>query len=337
MCKKIQLNIYMILSYVFLSLLSINIQAVEIIFDSTAEGGVGNTQFSGLLLEASGGPDVGVILMHGRTSIPDGAVVRQLRHALNSAGYTTLSIDNPHAGIDANMNGNDRDFIDYINDVNTVNIAFPEAYARIRTAINHLKSLSVEKIVLVGFSMGSRLTSAYIANGQQVGKLPIAAFVGIGMYSGLQTLGPLNQTNNMPAITVPVLEIYGDDDANAATTANERSTAYGGTDYTTTVLDCAADLTTAQCHKLSRLKSNDGEACNELESSAINWIISKVPLTTDQGLGVCATVAPVPAPATGGGGGGGSLSYLLLLLVLYMTPSRIHGMKRRYIPMAFEI
>ncbi len=288
-----------------------SLQAVQIQFDSAAEGGAG--AFSGLLLEGSGNPDVGIILMHGRTSTPDGPVVRQLRNALNSAGYTTLSIDNPYSAVDANMNGNFRDFNDYVSDVNGVNFAFPESYARIRTAINHLQSLSIDKVVLVGFSMGSRFTSAHFANGQRPGNLTLSGYIGIGMYA--TSIGPLNHTNNMPAITVPVLDIYGDDDTNAVNTASARSTAYAGTSYTTSVLDCDSDLMTNDCHKLLRLKSTNGEICKELEFSAINWITSTVPLSTSQGLGICENVtAPVSAPATNSDGGGGGTLYLLALI-----------------------
>jgi len=301
-------RIPVLVSILFLSLFFTNALATQIPLDSTAKGGAG--AFTGLLLESNGNPDVGIVLMHGRTSTPDGPVVKQLRNAFNSAGYTTLSIDNPRAATDENMDGDFRDFNDYLLDVTTVNFAFPETYARIRTATAHLQSLGVTKIVLAGFSMGSRFTSAHFPNGQQAGDLPIVGYIGIGMYAN--STGPLNHKNNMLAITVPVLDIYGDEDTNSVNSANARSAAYAGADYTTHILDCAVGLSLSECHQLSGLKSISGEACEILESKAINWITTKVPLATSQGLGICASAPTTPSS----GGGGGSISYLLALFML---------------------
>lgn len=299
-----------------------SLPAVEIQLSSIAEGGSSNS-FTGLLLEGSGNPDVGVVLMHGRESHPDGPVVHQLRYALNSAGYTTLSIDNPQAGVDSPPNGNFRDFSDYVADVGSATpYAFPEAYARVRTAINHLQSLGVEKIVVVGFSMGSRFMAAHVALGQ-VDELEIAGFVGIGMYASGP--GVLNHSNTLASVTVPVLDMYGDGDTSAESTAPDRLAAYHGDaqDYTVVVLDCAAGLSADQCHQLNGLKSNNGESCQPLEQSVLSWITTSLPLANSQGMGVCA----FDSSGNPGGGatdqGGGVFGYWFILLLLVFVGERI--------------
>lgn len=304
-----------------------SLSAVELQLSSIAEGG-SSSPFTGLLLEGSGNPDVGVVLMHGRQSQPDGPVVRQLRQALNSAGYTTLSIDNPVAGIDAApANGNLRDFADYVADVNSATpYAFPEAYARVRTAINHLQSLGVEKVVVLGFSMGSRFMAAHVANGQ-VDELPIVGFIGIGMYAN--SVGVLNHLNTLANISVPVLDLYGDGDTNATNTATARQNAYNGdgADYTAVMLDCAAGLTTNECHQLNGLKSANGESCQALEDTVISWIIDTVPLANPQGEGVC---------EFGSGGndtgnideGGGVLGFWYLVLLMFFAGVRVVNLRR---------
>lgn len=313
-----------------------SLSAVELQFSSIAEGG-STAAFTGLLLEGSGNPDVGVVLMHGRQSQPDGPVVRQLRQALNSAGYTTLSIDNPIAGVDAApANGNFRDFADYVADVSsTTPYAFPEAYARVRTAINHLQSLGVEKVVVLGFSMGSRFMAAHVANGQQ-DELPIVGFIGIGMYA--TSVSVLNHVNTLPNISVPVLDLYGDEDTNAKNTALARVAAYNGDgfDYLTAMLDCAAGLTTNECHQLNGLKSTNGESCQPLEETVLSWMIGTVPLANPQGRGVCefdSGVNPGGGDATGNDTGntdegGGILGFWFMLVLTFYAGARVANIRR---------
>jgi len=313
-----------------------SLSAMELQLSSIAEGG-GTEAFTGLLLEGSGNPDVGVVLMHGRQSQPDGPVVRQLRQALNSAGYTTLSIDNPHAGVDSPpANGNYRDFADYVADVNSVTpYAFPEAYARVRTAINYLQNLGVEKVVVLGFSMGSRFMAAHVAHGQE-DELPIVGFIGIGMYAN--SVGELNHANTLANVSSPVLDLYGDGDTNANNTALARAAAYNngdGLDYAMERLECASGTTANECHQLNGAKSTNGESCQPLESTVISWMIETVPLADSQGRGVCEFD---DVGNTGGGNtsgsnsgndagnideGGGVLGAWFVLLLMFYARARV--------------
>ena len=270
--------------------------------DSSTESG--SDQFFVELLEGGSSPTVGVVLLHGRCSIATGPVVQELRTSLNTAGYTTISIYNP-----LTTAVNQCAFSDYVNEVNTI---MPEVYARVRTSINYLENLGVQNIVLVGFSLGSRFSSAHIARGQ-IDELPIKAFIGIGMYA--TNIDPLNPSFTLDEITIPVLDIYGDHDANAVDTASSRINSYNsgsGQSYTQIALDCASNLTVNECHKLVGLK---GSATDELETTALNWAKCYAPL------GAAADCTNVPVTnvtnsgsSSGGGSSGGAIGLLSLSL-----------------------
>lgn len=252
---------------------------------STASG-----SFGGEFLAGTGSPKVGVILMHGRGLTPNSAVTRQLRYSLNNDGYSTLSIENP-VPFDYNGNLNPTDFSDYVADITTgTDYVFPETYARIRSASAYLQSLGVEQIVLSGFSLGSRLVTAHVARGQQAGDLPIVGLLNVGMYG--TSIDPLNVVLTLDEVTVPVLDIYGDKDTNAVTTAADRVAAYGGvpSDYVQVVFECpeiTSDYSVNDCHKLRGNNLKDAYD-RPLETTARLWIQAVAPLQ-----------ASVPEPGTG--------------------------------------
>lgn len=234
-------------------------QAATITLNSTAESG--NSTFSAELLTTSCAK-VGVVMFHGRGSTPTGPVVAEISNSLNRAGYTTISIANP---LPLNQQ---TDFNSYVNDVNSDNYVFPEAYARIRTAINHLQSLGVEQVVVAGFSLGSRLATAHVARGQ-TDELPVIGLIGVGMYG--TSIDPLNVSATLDEVSVPVLDVYGDTDTNALNTALARQNAYNagnGTSYTQSVLTCISGL---NCHQLEGIKGDDSKLF-EIELNA--WMQS---------------------------------------------------------------
>ncbi|MCK4710229.1 MAG: hypothetical protein KAU21_16550, partial [Gammaproteobacteria bacterium] len=237
-----------------------------IFLDSSGENGNGNFDVEDLY--GGNSPTVGVVLMHGRCSEPaDGPVVNELRTSLHTAGYTTISIKNPLANGSCNFN-------DYEANIATV---MPEVYARVRTAINYLQANGVTDIVLAGFSLGSRFTAAHVARGQ-IDELPIQAYIGIGMYANHSD--PLNHSYTLDEFTIPALDIYGDHDTNAVTTAASRISSYNsgiGPSYTQIVFDCDAALSTNDCHKLVGLKGSDTA---ELETTTLNWLKCYAPLGT---------------------------------------------------------
>lgn len=238
---------------------------------SVTEGGSAN--FSSLLLSPTAPNTTSIVLLHGRGGNPDSAVVRQLRKDLYQRDYTTLSIQEavpaPYTEGDST---NKPPYSSYINDViSNGNSVFLETYARVRTAINELESRGSKRIILIGFSMGSRMAAAHVAKAQ-VDELPIDGLVGIGMYAGVSDPDPLKTTLTLVDVAIPVLDIYGDNDTPSASTAAARKSAYesgSGLSYTQTVLACTAGSTQKDCHKLSGLK---GSSTSPLEVAVANWI-----------------------------------------------------------------
>ncbi len=217
--------------------------------DSKDDGGRG--PFGALLL--AGDPHLpGIVLFHGRNSNPDGPVVGQLRRSLAAAGYTTLSLENP-------LPPTGDEFADYLTDVGGPNYVFPEAGARAAAALRELQRLNVRSVVLLGFSMGSRLLSAFLASDKNE-RLPILGFVGLGL--GVNGAGPLNATTTLRNVRVPVLDICGDADADVANSAPHRKASYEagpGKSYRQVVLT-------------GGIPHNFAGAGAELERTVLDWL-----------------------------------------------------------------
>ncbi|HHJ17122.1 MAG TPA: DUF3530 family protein [Gammaproteobacteria bacterium] len=262
------------LAFLLVWLLPCTASAVTISLSSIAEGG-NSAAFTGLLLEPVAKPNVGVVLLHGRNGNADGTVVSELRNSINTQGYTTLSIDEPVPAAGTA-------FSDYVNDVNGANTVFPELYARVRTAINELANRGIDEVVLLGFSLGARMASAHVARGQ-VDELPIIGMIGVGMFGN--SIDPLNAALTLDEIDVPVLDIFGDNDANAVNTAAARLTAYNsgsGTNYTQTMVECVDPALNCVPHNFFGYR---GAGNPVLESEVNTWLSLNAPLSA----------VPVPA------------------------------------------
>lgn len=276
---------------------SFSLHAETISLNSATEGG--DSLFSGELLTSSCAK-TGVVMYHGRGSTPRGPVVEEMRTSLHRAGYTTLSIENPKP-----LNGQ-TDFTSYVNDISSDNYVFPETYARMRTALNYLQSLGVEQVVVAGFSLGSRLSTAHTARGQ-IDEIPVIGLIGVGMYG--TNIDPLNISSTLDEVSTPVFDLYGDIDTNAVNTASVRVSAYSsgaGTDYTQSVLTCIEGL---NCHQLRGLTGSDSA---EFEVHINAWMQAFAPasLVTD-----CIPVEP-PVSTPSSSGGVLSFSFLTLLVSL---------------------
>lgn len=264
--------------------------------NSAAEGG--NSIFSGELLNSSCAK-TGVVIYHGRGSTPRGPIVEEMRTSLHRAGYSTLSIENPKP-----LNGQ-TDFTSYVNDVSADNYVFPEAYARMRTAINYLQSLGIEQVVIAGFSLGSRFSTAHTARGQ-IDEIPIIGLIGVGMYG--TSIDPLNVSSTLDEVSTPVLDLYGDVDTNAVNTASARVSAYNsgtGLDYTLSTLTCIAGQ---NCHQLGGLKGSDSD---EFEVNINAWMQAFAPASLVTGCTPFETTTD-----TSSSGGAMSFSFLSLLASL---------------------
>lgn len=133
----------------------------------------------------------GVILCHGRGHHPEWYVVDPLRKGINQQlGYHTLSIQMPT---------DDVGWREYRS-------LFPDAHKRIAAAVRYLKEVKkVEKIYLMGHSMGGRMTTSFLASHPDSG---IAGFIGVGLVNNGGA--PLDSNINLRQVKIPVLDVYGD-------------------------------------------------------------------------------------------------------------------------------
>jgi len=186
--------------------------SVILTLDSSKHGG--RDTFTALLLK--GDKDVSVILNHGLNSNPDDVPVGMLRRLLNDDGYTTISLEKPIPKGGEDFPNHQAEMKSYV---------FPEAFARIKTAMAELKNNGAKTAVLLGFSMGSRMSSAYLANVER-GPLPVIGLIGLGM--GTNGTGLINTAETLAGVAVPVFDIYGKGDENVSTGAGARKSAYKG-------------------------------------------------------------------------------------------------------------
>lgn len=137
----------------------------------------------------------GAIIVHGRGFHPDWQdVVSPLRVGLTEHGWRTLSLQMPVLDKAAK-------YYDYVP-------IFPEAFPRLDAGVAYLKEQGIENIVLVAHSCGVHMAMAWL-NAQ--GDSDLDAVVGIGM-GATDYQQPMREPFSLDRLTVPVLDIYGDDD-----------------------------------------------------------------------------------------------------------------------------
>ena len=139
---------------------------------------------------------VGVILAHGQGMDPDSNVVGPLRKSINKdLGFHTLSLQMP---VVSGAKSPDK-FLEY-------SPTFPDAYKTIQAGIDFLKKeKGVERIYLMGYSMGGRMTTGFLAQNPDSG---VIGYIGVGLLGGGQE--PLNTNLNLKKIKLPVIDIYAD-------------------------------------------------------------------------------------------------------------------------------
>lgn len=133
-----------------------------------------------------------VVLVHGIGGGPDSKVVGPLRKAINDdLGFYTLSLQMPV------LPG--KDFRAYAP-------VFPDAYKMIQAAIDYLtKDKGVKRIYVLGYSMGARMTSAFLAEKPHPA---VVGFIGVGVLEGGGE--PLDANLNLRRVRIPILDVYAD-------------------------------------------------------------------------------------------------------------------------------
>lgn len=155
----------------------------------------GNT-FLGILTEAETDEAKGaVIILHGRGFHPAWpAVIQPLRTQLPEQGWATLSIQMPVLGKEAK-------YYDYVP-------IFPNAHARIDAAIANLREEGYKKIIVLAHSCGAHMAMDYVSKN---GDKNFDAYIGVGM-GATDYKQPMKQPFPLPAMKVPLLDIYGEND-----------------------------------------------------------------------------------------------------------------------------
>jgi predicted alpha/beta-fold hydrolase len=133
-----------------------------------------------------------VILAHGRGQGPDSNVVSTLRKNINKElGFHTLSLQMPVLS--------STNYLDYAP-------TFPDAFKTIQAAIDYLTTeKSVKRIYLMGYSMGARMTTAFLV---EKPTSVIVGYIGVGLLEGGSK--PLDANQNLASIRLPIIDIFAD-------------------------------------------------------------------------------------------------------------------------------
>ena len=144
---------------------------------------------------ADDGPRKAVIVLHGRGFHPDWPeVAAPLRAELPEHGWETLSLQMPVLGKTAK-------YYDYVP-------IFPAAFPRIRAGIEFLRERGADPVVLAAHSCSAHMVMEYV---RVHGDAEFDGFIGIGM--GATDVGqPMREPFPLAAMSVPVLDLYGDED-----------------------------------------------------------------------------------------------------------------------------
>jgi len=169
-------------------------QVVDAIMDGEAVWlNDGSHDFLGIYTAADEDKGRGVVVMHGIGVHPDWQqVIQPLRVELAAHNWNTLSIQMP---VLPNEAGSD----EYAP-------LFDEVAPRIDAAIDYLKAHGSDEVVLIGHSLGAAMAAWYLTTSKQ----DVGGFVAIGM--GAADDPRMNGVLSLEKITLPVLDVYGDDD-----------------------------------------------------------------------------------------------------------------------------
>ncbi len=154
----------------------------------------GEREFLGIYTEAEEAKGAAII-MHGRGFHPDWPdAINPLRVGLVENGWNTLSLQMPVLEKEAKYN-------DYV-------FIFPASYPRIEAAIKYASEQGNDKVVLFAHSCIVHMVMSWI---NKHGAEGVDAVVGIGM-GATDYKQPMLEDFPFDRITVPVLDIYGEED-----------------------------------------------------------------------------------------------------------------------------
>ena len=156
----------------------------------------GEHSFLAIHTEADDGePRKAVIILHGRGFHPDWPeVAAPLRVELPEYGWDTLSLQMPVLDKSAR-------YYDYVP-------IFPASFPRIRAGIEYLRERGAHPVVLAAQSCSVHMAMAYV---RQHGDAEFDGFIGIGM-GATDYRQPMREPFPLAAMSVPILDLFGDED-----------------------------------------------------------------------------------------------------------------------------
>ena len=147
-----------------------------------------------IFTEAATDSRLGMIVVHGTGIHPDWEqVVQPIRVEMAEAGWHTLSIQIP-------ILHNDAEYEEYA-------AIYPEVPGRLKAAERFMKEKGVETLLIVAHSQGATMASYYLSRHTSDAK----GLIAIGM-GATQKDSHVNSAESLKKITIPVLDLYGDDD-----------------------------------------------------------------------------------------------------------------------------
>jgi pimeloyl-ACP methyl ester carboxylesterase len=149
------------------------------------------------------------LIVHGAGQHPDWqTLIRPLRQKLPDYGWSTVSVEMPDS---TNDNGNP----DYPALIST-------SAAHFEAALNHLKSVGAERIVVIGYGMGARLAVNWVS---QATPPEVKAIIMISMKDGEAQSG-LDSNMDMVKLNIPILDIIADNDNPSVVEASKERLRY---------------------------------------------------------------------------------------------------------------
>ena len=147
-----------------------------------------------IYMEAEDGSDKGLIVVHGTGIHPNWQqVVQPIRVEMAAHGWNTLSIQMP-------ILHNEAQHEEYV-------ALYPEVPPRLRAAEAFLKDRGIQTLLIAAHSQGATMSSYYLSRHPS----DVKGLIAIGM-GATQKDNHINSAKSLKKITIPVLDLYGDDD-----------------------------------------------------------------------------------------------------------------------------
>ena len=144
--------------------------------------------------EAEDGSDKGMIVVHGTGIHPNWQqVVQPIRVEMAAHGWNTLSIQMP-------ILHNEAQYEEYV-------ALYPEVPPRLSAAEAFLKDRGIQTLLIAAHSQGATMSSYYLSRHPS----DVKGLIAIGM-GATQKDSHINSAQSLKKITIPVLDLYGDDD-----------------------------------------------------------------------------------------------------------------------------